>query len=456
MKKYSLIILFYFISSVAVGAGDGYSIQFHFPQLSAGDELYLGYYFGEKRQLQDTALTDNKGRIVFSGDEVLPGGMYFIVLPQQKTVEFLLSEDQKFTIKISDTALIVQSARVQGSLENELLYDYQGYMQQQTEKYRALQEQRERNKDNSDSLEITDKAVEALEIEIEQHRKQLAEKHSSTLFVKILKGMNIKGEDAASFGYFFDDVDFSDERLLRSPVIHKSIQHVLARNLNRNQPPEFIIEELKQLIYRTEANQEVYQYTVSYLLNFFNSFQRVGMNRVFVFLAENYVLNGQADWFNEAALGSIAKRTAELRAGYVGSEAPDLTMENLAGDSITLYSLKKPYTFLFFWSSGCGHCETAAESIRNFMQSEAGDRFAVYSVFTKDYRRDWEQFVDEFQMHEWHNVWDSQNRSNYRRLYYVVSTPLLYVLDDDKKIIGFRAGDGPIQDLLHELQKRNK
>jgi thiol-disulfide isomerase/thioredoxin len=453
MKKHLLFILFYLLFPFFSTASDGCSVKLYLPQLDAGQDVYLGYYWGEKRLLLDTAITDKKGHVHFERKENLPGGMYFAVISKKKNIEFLLSEDRKFTITVKDTARIIESAQIKGSLENELLYEYQRYMSRQSQKFRKLQNRREQNEANPDSLQRLDEIAAGLEKETEQHWKALADKYSGTLFAKILKGMNIKSADATRFGYFFDDVDFSDERLLRSPVIYKSIQHVLARNLNRNRSAEFIIQELKQLISKSEADAEVYQYTVSYLLNFFNSFQRVGMNRVFVFIAENYVLNGQANWFSEAALESIGKRTAELRAAYVGSESPNLVMESLKGDTLELHSIKKPYTLVFFWSSGCGHCESAAESIRNFMQTAVGERFAVYSVFTKDFRRDWEQAVDEFQMQDWNNVWDPKNSSNYRNLYYVVSTPLLYVLNDDKTIIGFRAGDGPILDLLDELQK---
>ena len=42
------------------------------------------------------------------------------------------------------------------------------------------------------------------------------------------------------------------------------------------------------------------------------------------------------------------------------------------------------------------------------------------------------------QNQEWTNVWDPGYTSNFRRLYDVTSTPIIYILDKNKKIIAKR------------------
>lgn len=453
MKKQWITTLLCVILPWAVWAGDSeYSIEISIPQLSEGEELHLGYYFGDTSFLQDTVVVDSKGKATFEGSEALPGGMYLVVLPKQKYFDILLADDQKFRIAISDTAAIVETAKISGSVDNQLLYDYQRYITRQQQAFNVLQQRRDQNHGNTDSLQVINRATKAVEDEIEAHWQQLVADHPETFFATLLRGMNGAGSRASQFGYFFDNVDFSDKRLLRTPVIYKSIRYVLARNLNQNKPPGFIIEELEQLIEKASANPKVYEYTVAYLLSFFNSFQRLGMNRVFVFIAENYVLDGRADWFSDADLKSIEERTTQMRASFVGANAPDVAMESVAGDTIRLHATTKPYTLLFFWSTGCGHCEAATEAINEFLNNTGDEKVAVYAVFTKDSHPDWEKYIEDYEIQDWINVWDKDNSSDFRTLYYVVSTPLLYVLDKEKKIIGFRAGDGPIIELLNELE----
>lgn len=451
MKLLSPLILIIFFPFLLF-AQKGYNIELQVPQLSAGEPIYLAYHYGENILIADTAVTEKKGRISFSGAEALPGGMYLIALPEEKIVELLLTEDQNFMLEISDTAQLVETTKVKGSQDNKLLYEFQRYITKKQKQFSELAQKRAQFPEESDSAKLLDKEADALEKEIEAHWKQLAETHPETFFATVLRANMGSAGKIGQFGWFFDNVDFSDERLLRSPIIFRTIRQVLARNLNNNKPPEFIMQELQQLIQKAEANQKVYEYTVTYLLTFFNGFQRVGMNRVFVFIAENYVLNGRADWLSDDALQTIAERTSEMRATFIGEPAPDIRMQTIKGDSLNLYALNKPYTLVFFWSTGCGHCEAATEALNAFFQTDAGSKVDIFAVYTKESKKDWEKYVEEYNISFWHNVWDAENKSNYRMLYYVVSTPLLYVLDSHKKIIGFRAGDGPISELLNQLE----
>jgi len=40
--------------------------------------FYLGYYFGDKQYLRDSAVTDAKGKMIFKDNKTLEGGVYLI------------------------------------------------------------------------------------------------------------------------------------------------------------------------------------------------------------------------------------------------------------------------------------------------------------------------------------------------------------------------------------------
>ena len=49
--------------------------------------LVLGYHFGEKKFVQDTAKVNSKGVAVFEGDSALKGGIYLVILPSKTYFE---------------------------------------------------------------------------------------------------------------------------------------------------------------------------------------------------------------------------------------------------------------------------------------------------------------------------------------------------------------------------------
>jgi len=87
--------------------------------------IILAYYFGDKQYARDTAYSKS-GKFTFSGDKKLDGGMYLIVLPNQKYFDLIITE-QKFSFKskISD---LVSNMSFLNSKENTPFYDYLNFI----------------------------------------------------------------------------------------------------------------------------------------------------------------------------------------------------------------------------------------------------------------------------------------------------------------------------------------
>ena len=450
MKNIVLFLAFVTFFSDFAGA-QGYKIKVKVADLPTQEHL-IGYYFADNQFVLDTVFSDEKGLAIFEGEEKLDGGMYFWVLPNKMHIDLIISEDQEFSVEL-DTTELYKNIKITGSTENTLFYNYQNFLQQQNEKYAILAQQKEAVGDNSDSAVIIQTEIENIQKIAENYWQKLATENKGTFFATMLTAMNGDVDKHFNFGYFFNYIDFSDARLLRSPVIHKAVRIVLARNLNQEKDANFIMTELDSLFARAKANKEVYQYVVGYTLSFFNSFQRLGMNYVFAHIADNYILNGNSDWFDEATLASISERNEIMKASFVGQKAHDLQMENVEGEVKTLYDIETDYTLLFFWSTGCGHCEAATEHITKFMkESNYASKFSVYAVYAKDDKKDWEEFIKKYGTQSWTNVWDLEDKNMYHAYYYIVSTPILFLLNKNKEIMTIRAGDQPIELLMNEIR----
>jgi peroxiredoxin len=220
-------------------------------------------------------------------------------------------------------------------------------------------------------------------------------------------------------------------------------------------PAPIIIADIDSFMIRAKTNKEIYKYSLNYLLDFLLSYQKAGLNLVFQHLAYTYALTDSVDWLDEKAKAMIKKTADEWTSASVGNQAPELNMATINGDSIDLYSLNTHFTLLLFWKTGCGHCLNTVKALKVFYDQTDSLDISIFAVFTKTDKADWQAFLDEEGIQNlWYNVWDEKETTNYHSKYYVISTPLLYVLDQNKIIVSIWNGDEEIKKLIDNLQSQ--
>jgi len=427
----------------------GYDIKFQVKGL-ADTIVQLGYYFSDKQFIAQEAQVDSKGKFEFKGDESLPGGLYMVILPGNQAFDLLIGDDQQFSIE-SDATDFISKVKVKGDLENQLFYEYQQFMVPRMKRLTDLRKRTEAKQIPADSTEKAEKEIEKIIDDADKHWKMKVDAHKETFFASLLTAMNSDPSQG------WDYINFSDERLLRTPILYKAMQRILARNVNDIKAPSVIMEDLNGFIRKSSANQEIYRYVLSYFLNFFATYTKTGLNEVFYQLANTYFLPDTAAWVPADEKKMIRDRAETWVSASVGKIAPDFTMQTIQGDSLTLSKVKAAYTLLFFWSPGCGHCAKAADHMQKFFDTTDDYDIAVVSLFTKESKADWETFLNEHGIKNLsYHVWDPKNESDYRNKYYMVSTPVMYLLDAQKKILTVRYGDEPIAELLNELSAQKE
>ncbi|MEJ0057985.1 MAG: DUF4369 domain-containing protein [Bacteroidota bacterium] len=83
--------------------------------------VYLAYSYGESKYFRDTARV-SAGSFVFDGKEKLPQGIYFIALKTTLLFEFVVSEQQHFTLETSSEDY-VKNMKVKGDEDNRLFFE---------------------------------------------------------------------------------------------------------------------------------------------------------------------------------------------------------------------------------------------------------------------------------------------------------------------------------------------
>ncbi len=460
------VLLLVLFSSYSFGAG-GYEIKVHINGL--GDStIYLGNHYGEKQYVRDTVKCDHNGWATFKGNDTLPGGIYLIVLPGKTYFEIIVSE-QKFTIE-TDTVDYVQNMKITGSLENKLFNDHQRYIMEKTKASQQLKIRMEMNKNNADSTAEIKKQVAQMDKDVKDYRIKIMSEYPKTFMAKIIYTMqepdvpeapkDDKGniiDSSFQFKYykahFLDNVDFSDERLLRTPIFQGKIKTYTQQ---LTVPfPDSIIVSVDTIIERARANKEVFKYCVATLANFYETSNIMGYDKVFVHIAEKYYLTKDAFWADSTLKAKIHERVMKIKPNILGEPAHDLAMPDTSLKMHTLYGIKAKYTVLVFWDPTCSHCKIEVPKLCHYYDSvkTKGLSIEVFAIGIESDIELWKKFIRDNKL-DWINVSDLYNQTNFRSYYDIYSTPVIYLLDDQKHIIAKRLDTDKIRDFINNAEKK--
>lgn len=469
MKKLITSILpVFLLFSCVFAQKEGHKIKFKVDGLE-DTQCYLAHHFGNSKYIKDTIQINSNGVGVLKGKDKIPGGVYLFVLPSKKNYfEFLIDKDQHFTLSTQKGDL-VQKMNIEGSSDNQVFFEYisflnkkQAEISKKQRKYKQLQDK------NSDKAKALKAEIEDANSKINDKKKEMVEEHPESFYSYILNTMKkpeypeIKKDDGGidsmkSFMVyrkrFLNSVDWSDERLLRSPVYQQKMKNYLEELTAKN--PDSIIQAADDIVSRTDTGNKTFKHVVNHITNKYEKSKIMGMDKVFVHMAEKYYLTGMADWVGDDQLKKIRKRVRRIRPNLIGKKAPRLTMESINGSPVALYDIQEPVTVLFFWDSDCGHCKDAIPKLKKVYNKFHDKGMEIFAVNIEDKKEGWKKFVNKKEL-PWINVQDRYNKSRFRSYYDIYSTPVVYVLDENKKIRAKRIGVKKLKDIVPKLLKGQK
>lgn len=463
----SAAILFFTSVAFAKDGNGGYDIKVHIEGLK-DTALYLGNHYGDKQYVRDTIRLDQNGWGAFKGPDTLPGGIYLVILPN-KTYFEILPIEQKFTVE-TDTLDYVQNMKITGSLENTLFNEHQRFIIKKSQATQAIRNRMEINKNNKDSVEALRKELTDADKEVKDYRMKMVAQHPTTFMAKIIRTMaepdvpeapkDEKGnitDSTFQFRYFkahfLENVDFGDERLLRSPIMQSKIK-TYTQQLTVPLP-DSLIQSIDTIIEKSKANKEVFKYCVATLANFYETSNIMGYDKVFVHIAEKYYLSKDAFWADSTLRAKIIARVQKIKPNILGEFAHDLVMPDTAFKNHRLYDIKTKYTVLAFWDPTCSHCKIEIPKLSAYYDSvkTKGVSIEVFSVGIESDIELWKKYIKEHNL-KWVNVSDLYNQTNFRDYYDIYSTPVIYLLDREKHIIAKRLDTEKLRDFIENEEKK--
>ncbi len=470
MKNAFLFLLLFF--STQLIAGDPTTKGGHLITVKLDNyphnTLVLGFYYGEKTYVKDTAIVDAKGVFTFKADTLLPCGMYLLVLqPDNNFIQFAMGEeDQEFFVS-ADAKDPVKTLQVKGSTEVHEFYEYMRYLGSVRPLADTLRSEFEAKRANAaDSIRIT-KELDALDKKVKAFQAKAAEKNKGNIVGKIIKAAiepelpEFKGHpDSVGLWryyytkeHYFDNIDLTDPCMLRSPIMHQKVDYFI--NKLTPQHPDSINIGLDYIMDKVKGSPDVFKYFAIHFLNYYAKSQIVGFDACYVHMGRKYYCSGKCDWSTKEDLDKICENVARLEPILIGKIAPNIIVKDRDNKPVSLWDVDADYTVLFFWATDCGHCKKAAPHIvefQNKFKSKGVKVFTVCTAVTDQAPECWKG-VEEKGFNDLINTYDPYIQSRYKTIYDVRTTPQVFILNRKHEILMKRISAEQLSEVMEQVIK---
>jgi peroxiredoxin len=434
--------------------------------------IYLAHYYGSKVLRIDSARLNKSGVATFKNKEVRAKGIYVVYLNKDKYFDFLVGADQQFSIH---TSFEPPAKRIfEGAAETEAFQQYQEFLTGQRSKQQKLQKEYEAHKNNPDSTKIITADIEKLNNVMESYWEKKSAEYPGTFLADFLRSMiypkqppfvapaNCKNPDSLKWvmnynfmvAHYWDNFNFAQPGLIRTPLIDGRLDNYFKNTLLLL--PDSFLRPTFALIEKAKTNEEMFRYISLQRLNDAITSDVMGMDKLFVEIADRYFLNGKATWLDTAAMAKIAEKVRVTRPNLIGNLAPELRLPDSEGMYYSLRQMNSKYTILLFWEPNCSHCKKTVPQLYKDLYLLFKDKGVdIYAVCTQNKKEDWMKAISEYKINDWTNVWDPSVTSNFHSLYDIYSTPVIYILDPTKHIIAKRLDvESAVKFLNHLMEKK--
>lgn len=443
-------------------------------------KFYLGYYYGDKQYLRDSAFSDATGKMVFKGNKTLEGGVYIIASAEKSLLFDFIVTEQIFSLE-TDTIDMIGHMVTKNSPENAAFFEYSKYSAVLGNKAGDIDRNMKAAQAKNDTANYRKLSLQMdkLQDDLAAYRKEFGKKYPQMLTTKIfnmMEELNIPDPPKKADGtvdstwqyywyldHYFDNFDLQDERISRTPVFFPRFEKYLTKIVP--QIPDTICKYTDLFTHRSEKAKETYKFAVFWITSYYEESKFMGMDAVFVHMIDEYYAKGKAWWVDSTLNYKLKDRANRLRYNLLGKKSLNLNLPDTNNVYHSLFNIQANYTLLVFWDATCGHCKEEMPKIAHMYDSinaanpvsplMKGKFLEVYSVSSTPDPKDWRKYLAE-NKHKWFSVFDPNNESNFRYFYDIYSTPVVYLLNEKKEIIAKRLSTDQIVDLINNTERKKK
>ena len=212
----------------------------------------------------------------------------------------------------------------------------------------------------------------------------------------------------AQNAHFWDGIEDFDGPTDENPILAAQIDFYFDKMVAPL--PDSITLEISRLVQRASFNTDLRDFILWHLLEKYRHPEYMTQDQGFVYLYYRYFSHLEIKDLNVANLAMIREKAERLRRLALFQSAPDINLRDL-----NLQSVESDFTVLFFFDHDCDVCKLERQDLDSVVEQHPEIKVLAIDMNTDDAR------VDE--------LYD---------LYDIETTPLIYVLDRDKRIIAKR------------------
>jgi len=500
MKKIILTLIVLF-SINATKAQNAYDIKINLKHCK--DTLaYLTFYQFDKNMIVDTCTKIKNGKIEFSGKKKLNKGIYSLV-GQGKSIYFdFIIDDNQQNLDISSESISNYKELLKcnnSKIQNDF-FDYIKYFEVQRLEFESYLPKTKglSKKDSTDFMTGNQKRINE---KIENYEKDFIEKNKGTFISDALnlkmekylkdipKASNGRPDSVVVYNYYkkhyWDGVNFKDDGLARTPFFFGRLNRYFESVVLRD--PDSVSVEIDKIMNQAVESSIMYKLLLANFVNKYETSKVMGFDRVFVNIVDRYFKTGKAkDIYNDDNIvNNIINRANILRPLLLNEIAPEIPMipieshdkiskmgfENAKTSEeltkifysntteiektfVKLRNVQAKYTLLVFWDVDCSHCQVEIPKLIDLYHQLLKEKIdvKVFCVYTQQEFDKYKKYVEEKKL-DWINVYDGVHYNNLKDKYDIYSTPVIYILDKDKKIKAKRIDVDQIKPILNDLDK---
>ena len=473
MKFLPLLMLLISSNTIFSQTKEGFSIHGKIRGIK-DTTVFLAHYFGYNQQvIKDTATVDSEGNFHFVGNKILPEGLYLVSLPKSRYMDIIIG-NQEFSFE-TDTTNLITKMKVMGSKENEAFFKFQQGMAKRFEEMRVLEMKKKLN----NSILAADK-IKKLQTDISQYQKDWLKTTEGMFVNKLIKASQepeipasqkplISRADTTAYfqfqmnyykTHFWDNIDLTDERMVRTPFLQRKIERYFDELTIQTSDS---ISKNADLILARAKGRDVRRYVIYKIANKYENPKILGTDGAFVHIAEKYYIGEPALW-DTSTIRRMRERVAVLKPLLIGKILPNLYLTDTLGNEIVVPKINADYTVLFIYDPECGHCRESAPKLAKMYQTLKLKNVKVIAASIDRTPEKWKKFIKEFKLEELiHGIDIHKNPQTGKEEYYtdfknnfdIYSTPVVYILDEDKKIIAKRLPVEQIEDFIDFHRKQS-
>lgn len=482
MKIQSVLLLFYFFlisSPLLAQAKKTIPVsQIEFQSAEYANKMYyLASHYGKYQTLLDSVKGTNDGKLVFKKDQKYVEGIYMLATPDKKIeLEFMMDANQKFSIQVTNST--DKTVAISNSILNQDFNVFNSFFKTKMEGMKALEKNLADKKTKQDSA-IVIQDLKKIQSEINLYKNNYIQANPENTLALLFRMSqpidNFSNKPAEeklatktdSIAYlkkhFFDGINFKDNRLLRNPFLENRITTYF--NTFVPVTPEAVTAEINQILNQTDLpNGDVFKYLSLHFVDLYAEPKIMGMDRVFINIYNTYFKNKEYPWLQLKQKEFFKFKVASIKDNLVGDKGRNLFMLTQDQKRIDLYDIKAKYTIVAFWDPTCGHCATEIPKMHQLYETEWKQKGVVVFAVNNNTNEmaKWKEFIEKEKLSDWTNVYPSpvvtgnytKEDVDFQTLYNVRQTPVIYLLDQDKKIIAKKVGPENYTKIIEQLEKK--